>query len=121
MAKQGVSFRLAALIVVLCVSLAGCTVARIYATSGNQVSLTETNPAGGEQFTIHHRLVFDYTGAIDVQELLRERYGSGHEFQNVTVKLKSDGIDFLLNLVTFGLAQSRSVEITGDKVRRARE
>ncbi len=104
-------------LIVTLVALSGCTMARIYATSGNEVSLTETNPAGGESFTIEHRIVFDYTAAMDVQELLRNRYGSGHEFQNVTVKLKIDVIDYLLNFVTLGLANSRSFEITGDKVR----
>lgn len=97
----------------------GCTIARIYATSGNKVALTETNPAGGEQFVIRHRLLFDYTGALDVQELLRARFGSGHEFQNVTVKIQTDVVDFLLNVVTLGIANSRSFEITGDKVRRS--
>lgn len=94
----------------------GCTMARIYATSGNEVSLTETSSVGGESFTIEHRIVFDYTAAVDIQELLRKRYGSGHEFQNVTVKLKIDPVDYLLNLITIGLANSRSFEITGDKV-----
>lgn len=104
----------------LCLALglpvSGCTVARIYATSGNRISLTEVDPGAGEPFRITHRIMFDYTSAIDVQEILRDRYGSGHQFQNVTLKLKSDVGDFMINLVTFGLAQSKSFEISGDRL-----
>jgi hypothetical protein len=103
---------------VVCVALLnGCTIARIYSTSGNEVSLTDAKHAGGEAFKIEHRISFDYTGAVDVQEVLRERYGSGHRFQNVSVKLKVKPEDFLINLVTLGIAQSKTFEISGDKVR----
>ncbi len=98
--------------------LGACTFARIYSTSGNQVSLTETNPKGGEHFKFSDRSVFDYTGAFDVQDLLAERYGSGNEVQNVTIKVKYDVLDFLLNLVTITLAQSKTFEISGDIIRR---
>jgi hypothetical protein len=101
----------------LLIAFSGCTTARIYATSGNDISMTKVSSSGGEAFKIEHRLIFDYTSAIDVQELLRERYGSGHQFENVTVKLKVEVPDFLLNLVTFGIAASRSFEISGDKIK----
>ncbi len=94
----------------------GCTVARIYATSGNQVAFTQQGAGGGEQFKVHKRFVFDYSGGFDIQEVLRERYGSGHEFQNVTVKLKYSGLDVLLNVLTLALANSRTVEVSGDMV-----
>jgi hypothetical protein len=96
--------------------LSGCTVARIYATSGNNVALTQTVNKGGDAFIITERITFDYTGAIDVQEHLRAKYGSGHQFQNVTVKLKMEALDVLINIFTLGLAQSKTFEITGDKV-----
>ena len=98
--------------------LGGCTHAKIYATTGNKVSFTETDPAGGESFRVTKRIMFDYTKALDVQEVLRENYGSGNEFQNVTVKLKTEVDDFFINFITFGTAQSRTFEISGDKVRR---
>lgn len=95
----------------------GCTLARIYSTSGNSVSMTDVSKAGGESFKIEHRLVFDYTGAVDVQELLRDRYGSGHQFENLSVKIKQEPIDIIVNIFTLGLAQSKTFEISGDKVK----
>lgn len=97
--------------------LSGCTMARIYSTSGNDVSLTDNANKSGEAFKIEKRITFDYTGAIDVQEVLRERFGSGHEFENVSVKLKADVPDFFLNLITIGIAQSKTFEISGDKIK----
>ena len=95
----------------------GCTLARIYSTSGNAVSMTDTSKSGGEAFKIEHRLVFDYTGAVDVQELLRDRYGSGHQFENLSVKIKQEPIDIIVNIFTLGIAQSKTFEISGDKVK----
>ena len=103
------------MLVSLC-ALSGCTMARIYATSGNAVSMTQSGNKAGESFKIEKRITFDYTSAIDAQELLRERFGSGHEFQNVSVKLNADFTDFLINLFTLGLAQSKTFEISGDKI-----
>lgn len=96
--------------------LSGCTMARIYATSGNTVAMTELKASAGEAFRIEERRTFDFTSAVDVQELLRERFGSGRQFQNVSVKVKTDAADFLLNFVTLGLAQSKTFEISGDKI-----
>jgi hypothetical protein len=98
-------------------ALNGCTVVRIYSTSGNEVSLTDSSEKGGEPFKIEHRITFDYTSAIDLQEILREKYGSGQKFENVSVKLKVKPEDFLFNLFTFGIANSKTFEISGDKVR----
>jgi hypothetical protein len=95
----------------------GCTLARIYSTSGNSVSMTDASKVGGESFKLEHRLVFDYTGAVDVQEVLRSRYGSGHQFENLSVKIKQEPIDIIVNIFTLGLAQSKTFEISGDKVK----
>ena len=94
-----------------------CTMARIYSTSGNTVALTTIKPGRAESFTITERRIFDYTNALDVQELLRKKFGSGVMVQNVTVKVQQDPADFLLNLVTIGIAQSRTFEISGDLIR----
>ncbi len=98
-------------------ALNGCTIARIYSTSGNEVTLTDSPSHTGEPFKIEHRIMFDYTGAVDVQEVLRERYGSGQKFENVSIKLKMKPEDFLINLVTINIAQSKTFEISGDKIR----
>jgi hypothetical protein len=98
-------------------TLNACTIARIYSTSGNEVTLTDSNASAGEPFKIEHRISFDYTSAIDVQEVLRERFGSGQRFENVSVKLKVKPEDFFINLLTLGIAQSKTFEISGDKSR----
>lgn len=98
-------------------ALNGCTIARIYSTSGNEVSFTDSNSKSGDPFKIEHRITFDYTSAIDVQEILREKYGSGQKFENVSVKLKVKPEDFLFNFFTLGIANSKTFEISGDKVR----
>lgn len=106
----------AAVMVFSLVVSSGCTLVRIYATSGNGVHLTQAKSVSGQPFKIQQRVVFDYTSVVDVQELIREKFGSGHEFQNVSVKVKSDFVDFLLNLVTLGIAASKTLEISGDKI-----
>ena len=97
--------------------VSGCTMARIYSTSGNTVALTTVKPGRAESFTITERMMFDYTNSLDVQELIRRKFGSGVLVQNVTVKLQQDPVDFVLNVVTIGIAQSRTFEISGDIIR----
>ena len=106
------------LVVVVLIALNGCTIARLYSTSGNEVILTDSPNDSGEAFKIEHRISFDYTSAVDIQEVLRERFGSGQKFENVTVKLKINPEDFFINLFTFQIAQSKTFEISGDRVAR---
>lgn len=98
-------------------AVGGCTYARIYATSGNTVALTTIKQTRAQSFTVTERIMFDYTGALDVQELVRKKYGSGGVVQNVTVKVQQDPADFLLNFITLGIAQSKTFEISGDILR----
>jgi hypothetical protein len=67
-------------------------------------------------FKIHERLWFEGENSetINVQEHLREEFGSGHAFRNVSIHLKIDGLDWALNIMTLGFANSRTLEITGD-------
>src|SRR5438046_550399 len=97
--------------------LSGCTLARIYSTTGNTVALTTVQPGAGESFVLTKHIAFDYTSAVDVQELVRAKYGSGGTVQNVSVKLQSTFGDFMLNVITLGLAQSKHFEVTGDYMR----
>jgi hypothetical protein len=130
------------------------TFSRIYATSGNDISLTDTSEstrdrrdceqhyeasdvskAAGmlkglfsaakeeeeadlptcESFKIRERSIFDSTGSIDIQELLRNEFGTGHEFQNVSVKLRVGLVDYIFNIFTFGIANSQTVEVHGNR------
>lgn len=94
----------------------GCTVARIYATTGNDITVTEAEKVAGEAFTITKRVRFEYGGDLDVQELLRSRYGIGNRFQNVTVVIREDLTDMLFNYLTVGLANSRTYDVSGIKL-----
>lgn len=105
------------LAVVFTVGLSGCTYSRIYSTSGSTVALTTLQQGAGEQFTLSKHMAFDYTGAVDVQELVRSKYGAGGTAQNVSIKIQGTVGDFFLNLITLGLANSKHYVVTGDYVR----
>ena len=109
--------RLRTLVVLFAVGLSGCTYARIYSTSGSTVALTTLQQGAGEQFTISKHVTFDYTSAVDVQELVRSRFGAGGTAQNVSIKIQDTVGDFFLNLVTLGFANSKHYVVTGDYVR----
>jgi hypothetical protein len=136
------------------------TFARIYATSGSHISLTQLEGPTGESgicehraeqaplieaaiavkeylsrdeegeksselppcesFEFHERLVFDSTGSIDLQAYFRREFGSGHDFRNVSVRLEVGFIDYILNFCTLGIANSQTVEISGDRFTRTR-
>ena len=64
-------------------------------------------------------MAFDSTASIDVQELLRGEFGTGHEFRNISIKIKISWFDWLLNVFTLGLANSQTIEVTGDPDRAA--
>jgi len=104
-------------LLVLSMSLSGCTIARFYSTSGNTVAMTSLKQEPGETVTATKRIIFDYTAAIDLQEVLREKVGSGVTVHNVSMKLKLTPVDFLLNLITLGFGNSKTFEITGDVVK----
>jgi hypothetical protein len=151
------------LLIVSSLLLSGCAYgvrSRIFATSGNDIALTQSgtvdvaagqvcphfvessyliekagqlkdyvakdpekaatpevssSPPPCQSFQIHERMVFDSTGSIDIQEMLREEFGTGHEFRNVSIKLKIAWFDWLLNVFTIGIANSQTVEVTGDR------
>lgn len=97
----------------------GCTYARIYSTSGNTVALTTVKEGASESFILTKHVAFDYTGSVDVQELVRSKYGNAGTVQNVSIKVKSTFGDFMLNVITLGFASSKHFEVTGDLIRGA--
>jgi hypothetical protein len=153
---------LSVLVVVLTSSLlfSGCTMgtfARVYATSGSHIALTQKEgPTAGsgicehhaepaylieaaiavkdyvagdeeeksteipicESFEFHERLIFDSTGSIDLQRYFRDEFGTGHDFRNVSVRLKVGFIDYFANILTLGIANSQTIVITGDRFTR---
>ena len=73
-----------------------------------------------EHFKTSKRIVFDYTGAFDVSEVLADvmQGKQGDAVTNLTVTVKSGVGDFFINLFTLGLANSRTFQVEGDLVRR---
>lgn len=65
-------------------------------------------------FKIHERLWFDAAESINVQEYLREEFGSGHDIRNVSIEMKIDLLDYALNFVTLGIANSLTIEFSGE-------
>ena len=65
-------------------------------------------------FKIHERVWFDGAESINIQEHLREEFGSGHEFRNVSLHMKVDLLDWALNIMTLGIASSLTIEIAGE-------
>ena len=118
---------------------------RIYATSGNDIALTRYDAAskaagtcakwkeadylvelagGGKapakdaacvSFEIHEDISFSDAKSIDVQEYLRQEFGSGYRFGDVSVKLEIGVWNWLLNVATLGIANSQTIVITGDR------
>lgn len=102
---------------------AGCTTVKI--SGRGTTPLLLNNPAERvelvEHFRVAKRITFDYTGAFDVSDVLTEllQGRQADAVANLTVSLKSDVGDFFINLFTLGLANSRTLQVEGDLVRRA--
>jgi hypothetical protein len=136
------------LLLIAALAATGCTmgtVARVYATSGNDIALTRYDEAakaagpcikfkessymvevagGGKgpasdttcvSFEIHENLAFSAAENLDIQEFLREEFGSGYQFGSVSVRIKIGFFNWLLNLFTLGVANSQTIVITGDR------
>jgi hypothetical protein len=66
-------------------------------------------------FEIHENVNFNAAESIDLQEYLREEFGTGYQFGSVSVKLKVGFFNWMLNLLTLGVANSQTIVITGDR------
>lgn len=104
--------------------LSGCTLAKI--SGRGSIPILLNNPPA--KVTVVKRVEnskmvnFDYTGAFDTSEVLGELLANGNAdaITNVTIIVKSTGANFLLNLVTLGIANSKTFEIAGDLVKAPR-
>jgi len=141
----GVSILVLLISMVLATGCAFGTRGGIYATPGNDIALTRYDEAskaagpcvqwkesgylvevagGGKHpakdaacvsFEIHENLSFDDAKSIDVQEYLREEFGSGYQFGAVAVRIEIGFFNWMLNLCTLGIANSQTIVITGDR------
>jgi hypothetical protein len=82
-------------------------------TAGMEQREEEPEPAC-VAFKIHERVWFSAAESINVQKYLREEFGSGREFQNIVIETKIDLLDLALNIGTLGIANSRTIEFSGE-------
>ncbi len=111
-------------LVLTVLAASGCTVAKI---SGRGVApILLNNPQTRVQLIkpvqASKHVMFDYTAAFDASEILSSVFAEtrADAIINVTFTVTTTPVDFLLNLVTLGLAASKTMEITGDAVRAPR-
>lgn len=101
-------------------TLQACTMAKISGKSSKPLMLNnptvKTEIVGN--FDETELRTFDYTGAIDVYEVLSNviAESDADAVTNLTITLKSDVGTFFLNLVTLGIANAYRVGVTGDLV-----
>lgn len=102
------------------ISAGACTTAKISGRGAKPITLNQleqkTNPVG----TIDKQQlrVFDYTGAVDVSEILEGELNqsNAHALTNTTVKMGANVSTFFVNLITLGLANAYTVSVNGDLV-----
>lgn len=103
------------------VTLFGCTVAKISGKGPVPIILNQPQAKVEviQNLDVSKMRAFDYTGSYDVSEIISENlFGSDADaIINCRVVIKITPGDYLLNLVTLGLAQSRTVHIKGQVVR----
>jgi hypothetical protein len=101
--------------------MGGCTLAKISGKGAIPIMLNQPQVKVEviQQFKTSKMRAFDYTGAFDVSEVLAEHLiGSNADaLMNVTITVKTTALDFLVNLATLGIAQSRTFEVSGQVVR----
>ena len=105
----------------LLVSLTGCTVAKV--NSKGSIPVIMNQPA--EKVTViktfkeKKKRVFDWTRSYELTELTGKvaKETNADALTNVDFKIKHGFSDYLINVFPLGLAQSTTLEITGDAVK----
>lgn len=106
---------------VFAASLAGCTVAKV--SGRGTAPLILNNPTQRvtlvESFDRQKMVMFDYTGAFDVSEVLGDmlRDKKADAVTNLVITIKSTVPSFAVNVVTLGFANAKVFQIKGDLVR----
>lgn len=104
----------------LCLVL-GCTTAKISGTG--EIPLILNQPQAKietiQKFEHSKMIAFDYTSAFDVSEVLNEvMIGTDADaIINLRITFKMKFVDFVVNLITIGLAQSKHLIVSGTAIR----
>lgn len=99
----------------------GCTQAKISGTG--EVPLILNQPQAKietvQKFEFSKQVIFDYTNAFDVSEVLNEvMVGAGADaIINLRITIKTNPDDFFLNMLTCGLARARHFVVSGTAVK----
>lgn len=101
--------------------LGGCTMAKISGRGALPLLLNqpEAKVEVIQELKRSKHIMFDYTAAFDVSEVLSEiLIGSNADaIINITITVKSTPLDWIVNLFTLGLAQSKTFEISGQAIK----
>jgi len=101
--------------------IGGCTMAKI--SGRGPIPLILNQPQARveviKQIKYSKHIMFDYTKAFDVSEVLSDILAGtdADAIINLTVTVKSTPVDFLMNFITLGIAQSTTFEISGQAVK----
>ena len=99
----------------------GCTLAKISGRGAIPIMLN--TPQQRVQLVrsveVKKMRAFDYTSSFDVSEVLGDVIAmtDADAIINVAITVKTTPLDWLVNLITLGLANSRTMYVTGDVVR----
>lgn len=123
--NTGLLTKLLAILIVGGIVMGGCTIATI---GGRRVipAMLNTPPERVEvikHVKVSKSIYFDYTAAYDASEILAkviEETGAD-AIINVAIKLKITVVNYLINVITFGLANGRTIEIEADAVKLPRK
>lgn len=105
---------------VIFIFLESCTVAKLSGRGAVPIIMNQPQAKVSvvQRVEASKQLLFDYTGAVDVSEVLRDVMIGGNidALINVTITVKVTVGDYLLNVITLGLANARTFEVNGEAV-----
>lgn len=108
-------------LILISILTSGCTIAKISGRGSIPLLLNQPQEKVKVIKTLEatKSMAFDYTGAFDASEALREFFEEteADAVINVVVVLKTTVKDFFLNMVTLGIANARTFVITGQAVK----
>lgn len=111
-----------AMLAVLALALPSCTIAKIQGSGSKPLVLNQLHASAQTRpFEASEFQAFDWTHSVNIDDVLRENATGIDDpnvsgAQNVRVEVKIEPLNYLLNLVTLGWAQSQTIVVKGDLV-----
>lgn len=102
-------------------TLHACTLAKISGSGSIPIMLNAPQEKYKvvEHINIDHNVRFDYTASYDLYEILGKTLAGkdADAMINTRIHLKSDVDDYIINLITCGIASARTIHIEGDLIK----